>query len=65
MVFQPRRMTPERLQHMYHYAWDTFYRGGEYQLRMGELFRKVIRREMEDGTYSRARAFKARGAREI
>jgi radical SAM superfamily enzyme YgiQ (UPF0313 family) len=56
VVFQPRRMTPEKLQEMYHYAWDTFYHGGDYQLRMGELFRKVIRREMEDGTYSGRRA---------
>lgn len=56
VVFQPRRMTPEKLQDMYRYAWDTFYRGGDYQLRMGALFRKVIRREMEDGTYKRASA---------
>jgi radical SAM superfamily enzyme YgiQ (UPF0313 family) len=55
VVFQPKRMTPEKLQQMYHYAWDTFYQGGDYQLRMGELFKKVIRREMEDGTYSRQR----------
>ena len=53
VVFQPKRMTPEKLREMYHYAWDTFYRGGDYQLRMGELFRRVIRREMEDGTYRR------------
>jgi hypothetical protein len=38
---------------MFHYAWDTFYQGGGYQLKMGELFKKVIRREMDDGTYRR------------
>lgn len=53
VVFQPKRMTPAKLQEMYYYAWDTFYQGGGYQLKMGELFRKVIRREMEDGTFRR------------
>ncbi|HWS15199.1 MAG TPA: radical SAM protein [Candidatus Methylomirabilis sp.] len=53
VVFRPRRMTPEKLQEMYHYAWDTFYAGSGHQLKMGNLFGKVIRREMEDGTYYR------------
>lgn len=53
VVFQPRQMSPEKLQEMYHYAWDTFYAGGGHQLKMGELFKNVIRREMEDGTYHR------------
>src|SRR6266567_1588697 len=53
VVFQPRRMTPEKLQEMYHYAWDTFYADGGHQLKMGNLFKKVIQREMEDGTYYR------------
>jgi radical SAM superfamily enzyme YgiQ (UPF0313 family) len=53
VVFRPRKMTPEKLQEMYYYAWDTFYAGSGYQIKMGDLFRQVIRREMEDGTYSR------------
>jgi hypothetical protein len=53
VVFRPRRMSPEKLQEMYHYAWDTFYAGGGHQIKMADLFAKVIRREMEDGTYSR------------
>ncbi len=53
VVFQPKQMTPEKLQELFHYAWDTFYREGGYQLKMAELFRIVIRREMEDGTYRR------------
>jgi radical SAM superfamily enzyme YgiQ (UPF0313 family) len=53
VVFRPKRMSPEKLQEMYFYAWETFYQGGGYQLKMGELFRKVIRREMDDGTYRR------------
>lgn len=53
VVFKPRRMTPERLQELYTYAWDTFYAGSGHQLKMGELFNRVIRREIEDGTYRR------------
>ena len=53
VVFQPARMTPEKLQEMYYYAWDTFYAEGGHQLKMGNLFKRVARREVEDGTYSR------------
>jgi len=53
VLFQPRQMTPEKLQEMYYYAWDTFYADGGHQLKMGNLFKKVIQREMEDGTYYR------------
>ncbi len=53
VVFQPKRMTPEKLQELYYYAWDTFYAGGGHQLKMGELFKNVIKREIEDGTYRR------------
>ena len=53
VLFQPKQMTPEKLQEMYYYAWDTFYADGGHQLKMGNLFKKVIQREMEDGTYYR------------
>lgn len=53
VVFQPKRMTPEKLQEMYHYAWDTFYADGGHQLKMANLFRRVIQREMADDTYYR------------
>lgn len=53
VVFKPRRMTPQKLQELYHYAWQTFYADSGYQLKMGNLFMKVIKREMEDGTYRR------------
>jgi radical SAM superfamily enzyme YgiQ (UPF0313 family) len=53
VVFQPAQMSPEELQAMYYYAWDTFYAGSGHQLKMGELFKQVIRREMDDGTYHR------------
>ena len=64
VVFQPKQITPDKLQEMYFDAWDTFYDNGGDQLKMGELFKKVICKEIEDGTYHRydtkkKRAFKA------
>ncbi|MFO7596624.1 MAG: radical SAM protein, partial [Desulfocurvibacter africanus] len=53
VVFQPKQMTPEKLQELYYWAWDEFYAEGGYQLKMGNLFKQVIRREMDDGTYRR------------
>jgi len=53
VVFQPKQMTPEKLQEMYYYAWDTFNAESGHQLKMGKLFDQVIRREIEDGTYRR------------
>jgi radical SAM superfamily enzyme YgiQ (UPF0313 family) len=53
VVFKPKHMTPETLRKLYDYAWDTFYRDGGYQTKMGELFFKVIKREILDGTYRR------------
>lgn len=53
VVFQPKQMSPEKLQELYYWAWDEFYADGGYQLRMGNLLKKVILREMEDGTYRR------------
>jgi radical SAM superfamily enzyme YgiQ (UPF0313 family) len=53
VVFQPKQMSPEKLQELYYYAWDTFNADSGHQLKMGELFKQVIRREMDDGTYHR------------
>ena len=50
VTFQPKHMTPDKLQEMYHYAWDTFYNQMPQQLRMANLFYKVLKREMEDGS---------------
>jgi hypothetical protein len=46
-------MTPEKLQEMYTYAWDTFYQGSGHALKMADLFKAVVRREVADGTYRR------------
>ncbi len=52
-VFQPKHMSPETLEKLYHRAWDTFYRDSAPPLKMGDLFQKVILKEMADGTYRR------------
>ncbi|MGC8724634.1 MAG: B12-binding domain-containing radical SAM protein [Acidobacteriota bacterium] len=53
VVFRPKRMSPEKLREMYFYAWDTFYQGSGHALKMADLFKTVVRREIEDGTYGR------------
>jgi len=53
VVFQPLKMTPEELQDVYYYAWDTFYANSGYELKMGQLFQKVVTREIADNTYKR------------
>ena len=51
VVFKPKHMSPERLQELYHYAWDSFYRDETQEQKMFKLIMKVIEKEMEDGTY--------------
>ncbi len=51
VVFQPRQMSPERLQELYEEAWKTFYREKPQPYRMFELFKKVIDKEMADGSF--------------
>jgi len=63
VVFQPKLISPDRLQAMYDLAWKTFYADGGQQTKMGSLFYKVIQKEIKDGTYRRynpktPRAFK-------
>jgi radical SAM superfamily enzyme YgiQ (UPF0313 family) len=61
VVFQPKRITPERLQELYHWAWDTFYADGGQQLKMGKLMQQAIAREMREGTYQRSELRRRRG----
>jgi radical SAM superfamily enzyme YgiQ (UPF0313 family) len=51
VVYQPKLMTPEKLQDLYYYAWDTFYKESSQNLKMAKLFMKVIKKEKADGTY--------------
>ena len=45
-------MSAERLQELYHYAWDIFYRDEPQTMKMFNLITRVINREVEDGTYA-------------
>jgi radical SAM superfamily enzyme YgiQ (UPF0313 family) len=50
-VFQPAKMSVDKLDEMHQYAWDTFYGPGGKELQMGKLYQAVIQREVADGTY--------------
>jgi len=50
-VARQKRVRYEELQDIYYYAWDTFYAKSSPKLKMGELFRKVMECEMNDGTF--------------
>jgi len=51
VVFHPKNMSAERLQELYEYAWDTFYKDESQELKMFRLFCKVALSEMNEGTY--------------
>lgn len=51
VVYQPKNMSPERLQELYEYAWNTFYKDESQEEKMFKLFAGVMLREMNDGTY--------------
>lgn len=55
VVFQPKHMSPERLQELYHIAWNSFYEKESQPEKMFKLYMKVIEREMQDGTYQSLR----------
>lgn len=51
VVFTPAQMTADELQKMYHYAWENFYKDISQSLRMARLFKDVVQKEIEDGSY--------------
>ncbi|MCE5264327.1 MAG: radical SAM protein [Deltaproteobacteria bacterium] len=51
VVFQPRHMSPARLQELLSYAWETFYREEPQNYKMFKLFKRVVEREKADGTF--------------
>jgi radical SAM superfamily enzyme YgiQ (UPF0313 family) len=42
VVFKPKNMSPEKLQSLYEYAWNTFYKDEPQRYKMYKLFKKVI-----------------------
>ena len=55
VVFHPRHMTPETLQALFDYGWDTFYKEESQEFKMFKLFQKVALREAADQTYTSRR----------
>lgn len=55
VVFKPALMSADKLQEMYFYAWNTFYGGCSQEIRMAQLFLKVLEKEKAEGTYQRVR----------
>jgi len=53
VVIRPARMTPDRLQELYHWAWTTFYKNAPHALRMGRMLKRAMRREDAWGTRDR------------
>ena len=53
VVFQPKQMSPQRLQELLAYAWDTFYRDEPQEIKMFRLFKQVVQKEMAAGTFRR------------
>jgi radical SAM superfamily enzyme YgiQ (UPF0313 family) len=51
VVFQPRHMSAQRLQELLAEAWRTFYADESQELKMFKLLQKVVRREIDDGTF--------------
>ena len=42
VVIKPAQMTPDELQEMYHYAWDTFYKDESQAVKMAKVLRPVM-----------------------
>ncbi len=51
VVFQPKMMTPEKLQEMYYYCWDRFYEEEPANYKMFKMLKQVMDKEKADGTY--------------
>jgi radical SAM superfamily enzyme YgiQ (UPF0313 family) len=51
VVYAPKHMTPERLQELLDYAWETFYADEPQEVKMFRLLEKVVRKEMADNTF--------------
>jgi radical SAM superfamily enzyme YgiQ (UPF0313 family) len=51
VVFHPKHMTPEKLQELFYYGWDAFYRDESQEFKMFKLLREVTEKEAADRTY--------------
>ncbi len=53
VVFKPAKMTPQKLDELYHYAWTTFYGQEPQELKMARLLKTAMIREQAAGTSHR------------
>ncbi|MBC8459333.1 MAG: radical SAM protein [Deltaproteobacteria bacterium] len=51
VIYYPKHMSPERLQELLQYAWDTFYENEPQEIKMFKLIQKVVKKEKADNTY--------------
>lgn len=51
VTYYPKQMSPQKLQELFDYAWDTFYSEEPQFLKMSKLLQKVMRKEIQDKTY--------------
>lgn len=51
VVYQPKNMSPEKLQELLDYAWNTFYQDESQKIKMVKLFQQVVTKEMQDHTF--------------
>ena len=54
-VIRPARLSVDRLDELYQYAWEAFYADCSIELKMAKLYVDVIAREKADGTYKHVR----------
>jgi radical SAM superfamily enzyme YgiQ (UPF0313 family) len=54
-VFRPAKLSVDKLNDLYQYAWDAFYADCSIELRMAKLYVDVIGMEKADGTYKHVR----------
>jgi radical SAM superfamily enzyme YgiQ (UPF0313 family) len=53
VIYRPKHMSPETLQGLLDYAWDTFYADESQEIKMSKLFQKVVLREMRNNTHQK------------
>lgn len=51
VVYQPKQMSPEKLQELLDYSWNTFYQDESQSIKMAKLFKQVVRKEMDANTF--------------
>ncbi|MCK5071502.1 MAG: hypothetical protein KAR01_13195 [Desulfocapsa sp.] len=44
-------MSPQKLQDLLDLAWNSFYQDEPQEMKMFKLFKQVVSKEMEDGTF--------------